>query len=203
MIEVGVVMRLALPILFVFLTGCTSFSPLLIPADNGQTAFSQEAIHVFVKPITTHGIGSDDERQWNVEISAYFTAFEVALVNSTKKEVFFRPLKTYLQVEDNRRLSALDREGSVQYYKMGDDPSRFVWIFKSKKKEEKEIRMIRAAWLEGGSIQPDQQKKGVIFFKKVKQDHCRKVVLSLKGITVVETGEEKQFSFSFSCKTKG
>lgn len=145
-------------------------------------------------------MGSDDEKQWGFEISAYFSAFEVAVQNNTKEEIRFAPAQSYLLVGATEKFQALKEDAAIRYYKAGDDPSRFVLIPKSKKRVEEEIKHIKAAWLTGGSILPNQQKKGLILFKKVKHDQCDRVTLNLEGITLAASGMRKPFSFSFSCK---
>lgn len=189
-------------ILLLFLSGCTTTSPLLMPTAKGQSASGRETIQVIIQPITTQGIGSEDEKRLGINLSDYFTAFEVTLVNHTKEAISFSLANTYLTIADEKEQYPLNETESIQYYKEGDDPSRIVLFPKSKKKTEKEIQALKTIQLKEGDIQPSDQKKGLILFKKVSQDHCKDVVLTIEGIAAIRTGEKKRFSFPFSCKEK-
>ncbi len=190
-------------ILALFFTGCSTSSPLLMPTAEGQNAGGREAIRVIVKPITTHGLGSEDEKRLGIDVSEHFTAFEVLLSNQTKEAISYTLSRTHLTIETEREEYPLNETESIQYYREGDDPTRIILFPKSKKKIAKEIEKIKALRLKDGDILPRDQKKGLILFKKVGQAHCRDVVLTLEDIIVIKTGEKKRFSFPFSCKSKG
>lgn len=192
----------AISVLVMFLFGCTPSSPLLLPTAEGKNAAGTEVIQVIVKPITTHGIGSEDEKRLGIDLSDYFTAFEVILVNQTKEAISYSLSKTYLSVEGEQDQLPLGEAESIRYYREGDDPTRIILFPKSKKKMAQEIDRIKIARLRGGDILPGDRRKGLILFKKISQDHCRDVVLTLDDITVTKTGEKKRFSFPFSCETK-
>ncbi len=189
-------------ILALFFAGCSTSSPLLMPTAEGKNAGGREAIRVIVKPITTHGFGSEDEKRLGIDLSDYFTAFAVLLSNQTKEAISYTLSRTYLTIETEQEQYPLNEVESIQYYREGDDPSRIILFPKSKKKMAKEIEKIKATRLKDGDILPGDQKKGLILFKKVGQDHCRDVVLTLEDIIVIKTGEKKRFSFPFSCKSK-
>ncbi len=189
-------------VLVLFLTGCASSSPLLMPTAEGQNVGGRETIQVIVKPIATQGIGSEDEKRLGIDLSKYFSAFEVVLANQTKEAIAFSLSKVALTIESEQALFPLNEAESIRYYQEGDDPTRIVWFPKSKKKMAREIEKIKTNRLTDGEIAPGAQKKGLVLFKKVGQDHCRDVVLTLEEITVMKTGEKKRFSFPFSCKTK-
>ncbi len=182
------------------LVSCTSFSPVMKPSAKGPSAKTEEVINVIIKPITTEGFASEDEKQWGVDLSAYFSAFEVALTNNTLREISFKPLESYLLIEGNGKLQALSEVATEEYYRVGDDPSRLILFPKSEKKMARELKRIKAARLTGGILQPEQQRKGILFFKKLKKERCNKVILQLEGIRVVKTGKKKALAFDFSCK---
>lgn len=173
-----------------------------MPTAGGKNVTSREAIQLIVKPITTKGIGSEDEKRLGMDLSDYFTAFEVTLANQTPETIHFSLSNILLSIAGEPGQTPLDENGSIQYYKDGDDPSRVILFPKSKKAVAKEIRLIRAARLTDGEVSPGGQKSGLILFKKVSQKRCREVGLTFEKIAVVRTGEEKQFSFTFSCHGK-
>ena len=192
----------ALPILFL-LAGCTASAPLLRPTVKGTTAPENEVIQVIVKPITTQGFGSEDEKRWGVDLSAYFTAFYVTLVNRTKEAIAFDPRNAVLLDDSGEKRVALNRTESIRYYREGDDPSRVVLIPKSKARINEEVAKIDAARLTGGRIGPGGEKSGLILFRKVRRNQCRSVLLALEAVTVIRTGEKKRFTFPFSCGRGG
>src|SRR5581483_2422985 len=91
-------MRRSVCLFFIWglIAGCASVSPPLAPISNAPISSDAETIQVVVKPIVTKGIGSEDEKKWGVDLSAYFTSFEVRVINKTKKQIFFNPLQSYL-----------------------------------------------------------------------------------------------------------
>lgn len=162
-----------------------------------------ETIQVVVKPIVTKGIRSEDEKKWGVDLSSYFTSFEVRLINNTGKQIFFNPLHSYLIDEKGQRRTALDEKESIRYYMKGDGDSVMTLVPKSNAKIEEETQKILIARLIEGLVLPGKRKEGILLFKKISRDDCQKVTLELNGITVSESGEEKKFSFLFACDHEG
>ena len=180
------------------IAGCASVSPPLTAVSNAPISSDAETIQVIVKPIVTKGIGSEDEKKWGVDLSAYFTSFEVRVLNQTKKQISFNPLQSYLVDGADQKQSALNEAESILYYK-GEGDSVITLVPKPNAKIQEETEKIVAARLNEGAILPGEQKDGILLFKKISRDRCQKVSLELNGITVPESGEEKRFSFSFAC----
>ncbi len=189
--------------LWSLIAGCTSVSPPLTPLASGPISSDTETIQVIVKPIVTKGIRSEDEKKWGVDLSSYFTSFEVRLINNTSKQIIFNPLHSYLIDEKDQRRTALDEKESIRYYIKGDGDSVMTLVPKSDAKIEEETKKILTARISEGPVLPGKRKEGILLFKKISRDHCQKVTLELNGITVFESGEEKRFSFSFSCDSEG
>jgi hypothetical protein len=186
-----------------FLTGCASVSPPLTPTSEGPLSSDTETIQVVVKPIVTKGIRSEDEKKWGVDLSSYFTSFEIHVINNTNKEIIFNPLQSYLIDEKNQRRAALDEKESIRYYTNGEGEPVITLVPKSDVKIQEETEKILRARLIEGPILPGKRKEGILLFKKISRDHCQKVILELNGIAVSENGEEKRFSFSFACDNEG
>jgi len=184
------------------IAGCASVSPPLTPISNAPISSDAETIQVVVKPIVTKGIGSEDEKKWGVDLSAYFTSFEVRVINKTKKQISFNPLQSYLIDGTDQRETALNEAESLRYYK-GDGDSVITLVPKSNGKIQEETEKILTARLNEGPVPPGEQKDGILLFKKISRDRCQKVTLELNGITVPQSGEEKRFSFSFACDNEG
>jgi hypothetical protein len=151
----------------------------------------------------TKGFGSEDERKWGADISAYFTAFEIRVVNRTSEEISYDAALARLTDDGGRSRSALGEEESVRYYEMGDGDPVMTLVPKPKGLAQEEIKRIKAARIPSGMIAPGGKKEGILLFKKIRPEECKKVILELNGITVNESGEVKDFSFPFTCDEKG
>jgi len=189
-----------LSLLVLFLVGCAQSSSLLMPSSEGTFSPESEVIEVLVKPVTTHGIGSADEKRWGLDISAHFSAFKVEIINRTKEAISFSPDQIFLSGLWKIKKKALSEEESVLYYRRGDARAFNILIPKSDARIQREVKKIKEARLLGGTLEPGGQKSGLVLFKKIYQDRCKKVILTLAGIKVIRTKEKKTFSFEFSCK---
>lgn len=187
--------------LVLFLTACVPLSPPLTPVDKPSTSEGPEIVQVVVKPVVTSGIKSEDEQKWGVDLSAYFTAFEVRIINKTSEEITFEPTQARLVNESGLIIKAFDERGTIRYYMNGDGDPVVTLIPKSKAIVEEETRKILQARIKSTTLTPGGQKEGLIFFKKVSPEHCQEIKLEL-DVAVSESGERKAFSFPFSCANK-
>lgn len=189
-------------IFLLFLLGaCAPLSPVLSPLDPPPAAEGPEIIQVIVKPVVTSGIKSEDEQKWGVDLSAYYTAFEVQIINKTNEEVIFEPTQARLVNGSGQVIQALDEKGTIRYYMNGGGDTVVTLLPKSKAIIEAETKRILQARLKNATIAPGGQKEGLIFFKKVSPEHCKEIALEL-DVDVSESGERKEFSFPFSCANK-
>ncbi|MFQ5579624.1 MAG: hypothetical protein ACE5FZ_03355 [Nitrospiria bacterium] len=170
-----------------------------MPTSGGPNAFGPEVIRIIVKPINTKGFASEDKKRWGVDLSAHFTAFNVQVVNNTPKEILFEPLNAFLADDKNQKHPSLDREESIRTYTEGDQKTLFTLIPRSKWQIGRGADKIQSGYITGGVIQPGGRREGLLLFKKLSNEHCQKVILTLEGITVIKTKEEKRFSFPLSC----
>ena len=186
----------------VLMASCASLSPTLSPVPQPSGPSEPEVIQVVVKPIVTKGFGSEDERKWGVDLSAYFTAFELRVRNRTSQEIFFNPSLARLMDEKNESRSPLNEEESLNHYQTANGNPIITLVPKSRERVEEETRKIKEARLSSGAIAPGGQKEGILLFEKISPARCGTVILELNGITVVESGEVKKFSFPFVCDEK-
>ncbi|MBI3802836.1 MAG: hypothetical protein HY282_03650 [Nitrospirae bacterium] len=184
-------------LLFTLVVACTSLSPSLSPLDHSNAPDGSETIQVVVKPVVTSGIRSEDEQKWGVDLSSYFTAFEVRIINRTNTEITFDPGSARLASVDQKSFSLNEKE-AIQYYMNSSGEPVVTLIPKSSAIIEDETKKIRAARVRGGEIESGGKKEGLIFFKKVSPKKCKEVTLEL-DVAVRESGEKKSFSFPFSC----
>lgn len=185
--------------LLLLMMGCAPSSPPLSPMTQAPLPPNSEIIQVIVKPIVTQGIHSEDERKWGVDLSAYFTPFEVRVINHTPAEIFYDAALARVMDETNQSHAPLSEEESIQYYQTGNGKAIITLIPKPKGVVREEIERIKSVRIPSGRIAPGGKKEGVLLFEKMTSKGCRKVVLELNGITVTESGEVKKFSFPFTC----
>lgn len=186
-----------------FWLGCASAPPMLSPIPSVPPSFESELIQVTIKPVITKGIHSEDEDKWGVDISAYFTAFEVKVVNHTLEEISYDPSLSRLVNEKGQSRQALSEDQSIRYYENGDAEAVITLVPKPRGMADAEMQKIKVARIPSGKISPGGRKEGLLLFKKVRAEECDKLNLELNGITVVESGEVKAFSFPFTCNEKG
>jgi hypothetical protein len=186
-------------LLFIFVIGCSPLAPPLSPVAKLPVSTDEEVIQVVVKPIVTKGFRSEDEQKWGIDLSAYYTAFEVRVINRTGKEIFLNPSLARLTDETNESHAPLDEKESIQHYMKGNGDPIITLVPKPRGVVEEETGKIINARLAAGTILPGKEKEGLLLFNKISPQHCRKVVLELNGITVVLSGERKNFSFQFAC----
>ena len=184
-------------------SGCTASSPYLIPEDVVGSE-SRSAIQVMVTPVVTSGIGSEQRARYGVDLSAYFTAFEVRVVNRSKSRLTFDP-RAFTMSLTGAVWHPFDEEESLAYYRRGtlQDGKSIVLVEKPYATIRKEMDRIVSLRLKPGSVEPEQSAQGLIYFKKVSPEACGKITLDIRGVTVVSTGEGKNFRFSFSCPKEG
>ncbi|MFY9269123.1 MAG: hypothetical protein WAO55_05160 [Candidatus Manganitrophaceae bacterium] len=166
--------------------------------DQGAAQTNSEVIQVVVKPVITSGFQSEDEEKWGVDLSAYFTTFEVKIINKTSEEIAFDPDRARLYQGEESVFPVLNGKEAVQYYMTGSGEPVFTIFPKSKAIVEAETKKILEARMEGGIIAPGEKKEGLIFFKKISPRQCKELVLKL-SVAVTGSGETKEFSFPFSC----
>lgn len=186
-------------LLAVVVAGCNPTSPYLIPRGDHDTE-SPSDIQVLVTPVFTTGIGSEQRGRFGVDLSAYFTAFEVKLINRSRNDLTFDP-QSFMLVSGDEHQHPLDEEESLTYYRGGTTGGEkpLTLIEKPYGTIRQEMDRISLLRMKAGSVAPDQIAQGLIYFKKVPPRACRKLTLDIAGVAVEETGEEKNFRFEFAC----
>ncbi len=190
-------------ILSIFLvTACATDAPVLNPV--GATVGTEAApdqLTVLVKPIVTTGVGNEERRRLGIDLSAYFSAFEVSVVNRTSKSVALESEQAVVLDSDRILYHALQEEEALDYYRYGEqDPERtIVLVPKARQILKKDADRLRDLRLRSVSIPAGHFMKGVLLFRKVPKDRCDPVTLKIEGLRI--TGEEanREFTFRFSC----
>lgn len=189
--------------IFFFVSGCTTASPYLEPAKEEKIPEGKEYITVYTRPVYTKGLFSEDKKKYGIDLSSYFTAFGVKVVNKTERAVRFDISKVELIDSKNVVYKALSETEGVEYYKSGDLGSNkaIVLLPKSRKLVEEDIERIRKIGMPNEmTIQRGGEKEGILLFKKLKEESCRdNLTLKIAGITIEGLKKGKEFEFRFVC----
>ncbi len=187
----------------VLITGaaCGLRSPFLNPKPSGGgDPKGGQQITVEVKPIVTSGFGNLERDRLGIDLSAYFTAFEVTIQNKTGHPIRVEGQQSILMDDHGRSYPVMTEQESLDYYDKGDpaQPST-VLIPKSAAIARQERERIRRLQLRPAEISIGESGRGVLLFQKVPPDSCNQVSLVVKGIRVGSEDQSREFRFSFSC----
>lgn len=191
-------------LLAVVLGGCeTTAAPLLRPVSGRiGTEAQPDKLTVLVRPVDTAGFNNPDRRRLGLDVSSYFTAFEVSVINRTDRSVAFDSVAAVLEDADGAAYRPLDEQEALDYYRFGAvDPSTTIIIVpKARKIEKKESDQLSALRLNSqDAIPAGHFVKGLLFFRKVPPDRCDPVRLKLAGVRIENEQENREFRFTFSC----
>ncbi len=183
---------------FLSLSGCLpATAPPLAPVV--ETPVRSDQISVWVKPVDTAGLGSEDRKRWGMDLSAHYTAFEVKVGNRTPEEVAFDPEKVTLTDRMGRSQTPLNEQESISYYMTGGRKTFFTLWPKSSGRIEEETRKIVLNRMVLTALPPGEGVEGALYFRKLSPRSCTEMVLTFP-FTMPKTGEKKEVAFRFSCQ---
>jgi hypothetical protein len=183
---------------FLSFSGCLpGKSPPLVPVV--ETPARTDQISVWVKPVDTAGLGSEDRKRWGMDLSAHYTAFEVKVGNHTQEEFTFDPEKVTLTDRIGRSQAPLNEQESISYYTTGGRKSFFTLWPKSSGRVEEETRKIVLNRMVLAALPPGEGVEGALYFRKISPRSCTEMVLTFP-FTMPKTGEKKEVTFRFSCQ---
>lgn len=189
-----------LALMLVF-SGCGSRGSLMNPATDPVGADpGKKQVLVDVLPIDTYGFGNKQRKRLGLDVSAHFSAFEVAIRNRTDRAVQVSTLASRLRVALGTEYRALSREERQAYYRTGGREGKTVVIIpKSDRVTELELQRFEDLALRDLRLEPGEDATGLIYFKKVNRENCGEVVLSLEGIFLPGEEAPRPFQFNFRC----
>jgi hypothetical protein len=182
-------------------SACGTRSPYLKPATSGaETSPEAKQVIVEITPVDTSGFRNPDRERLGIDLSAYFTAFEVKIKNQTTQSVVVDGHGAQLFDDEQKSYPALSYQESLDYYRSGGLPNEKMEVIpKSTSISKEEIEKIRELRLKGGEMPSGGTQTGVLFFRKVPPDKCHHVSLNMNGVRIFGEDQSLQFWFTFSC----
>lgn len=177
---------------------CTPRPPVYNPLPVGAAPGARDVV-VQVRPIDTR-LGSEDRRQYGVDIGAYFSAFVVSVENRTAHDLAVELKPSTLGDPSGPANPVLNDDELVRTYRRGGmDESAMELIAKAPTVVKRELEQIRAARMTAGRLAPGGRMEGVLYFRPVPAapdtDGCRPSVLTIRGIEILEDPQQLEFEF--------
>jgi hypothetical protein len=177
------------------LAACASRPPVFesVPV---ATSDGPHDVVVQIQPIDTQ-LGSEDRRQYGVDLSAYFSAFRVRVENRTAHSLVADLSPSTLGPAGGPVTSVLTDEELVRLYRRGGlDESAIELIAKAPAVVKREIEQIRAARMPSGPLDPGAALEGVLFFRPpTPGEDCEPSVLTIQGIEMLDQPQRWEFAF--------
>jgi hypothetical protein len=188
-------------VLLLLQSSCATRAPYLNPiAPETDSSAGSNQVIVEIKPVETSGIRNPERERLGIDLSAYYTAFEVTIQNQTSHAVTVDGQGARLLDDDRKPYEVLSVEESMDYYRSKGASGELTFpIFKSLAQAREEMETIRGLRLKNSEIPTGGSENGMLLFQKVPVDKCRQVSLSLKGIRIAGEDQNREFRFTFSC----
>jgi len=176
----------------------------LYPSPSPKALPSQvsSALTVLLTPVDTSGFVSTAKDRYGLDVSAYFTAFELQLVNQSNQPVMFESQEIYLIDVHGKRQQALGEEESIDYYRYGDlgPDGAVVLLSKPVTTMRAEIEQIRRLHIRSTTLLPGETHRGMVLFKKIGRDQCHDIHIRIQGIIFTEVERSKDVDIAFTCE---
>jgi hypothetical protein len=184
-----------------FISACGSRAPFLNPVTPG-TDISPESkqVTVEIKPVDTSGFQNEERKRLGIDLSAYFTAFEVTIRNQTPGTVTLDSQGAQLQDDEPKTYAVLSAGESLDYYQSGGvSDQKMVIVPKAIGVAKEEMGKILQLRLKNAEIPSGGSEHGILLFRKVPTDKCHQVSLTLNGVHISGENQNREFKFVFSC----
>jgi hypothetical protein len=150
---------------------------------------------VHVRPIDTR-LGSDDRREYGVDMGAYFSAFLVSVENRTAHDLAVDLGPSTLGGPSESGTTVLSDDELVRTYRRGGmDESAVELIAKAPAVVKRELEQIRASRMTATQLTPGGRVEGVLLFRPQTADGCVPSVLTIRGIEILDQPQVLEFEF--------
>lgn len=175
------------------LVACGSRPPLFEPLPVTSRSDGGD-IRVDVRPLDTR-FGSEDRREYGIDVGAYLSAFLVRVDNRTAALVAVDPAASRLEEPSGQAASVLSDEELVQRYRRGGVSAEGIEVVaKAPSVVKREMEILRAMRLKAVTLEPGRSVEGVLFFPPASLP-CGRAFLTMRGISVVDDPLDLPFRF--------
>jgi hypothetical protein len=166
------------------------FNPLSVTATPGL-----RDVVVQVRPIDTR-LGSEDRRQYGVDIGAYFSAFLVSVENRTMHDLAVDLKSSTLGEPSGPVSEVLSDDDLVRTYRRGGmDEKAVELVAKAPSVVKRELEQLRAARMPATQLGIGGRVEGVLYFRPPTMAECTQAVLTIRGIEILDEPQQMEFQF--------
>ncbi|MBI3597209.1 MAG: hypothetical protein HY203_08670 [Nitrospirae bacterium] len=182
-------------------SACGTRAPYLNPVTPGtDSSTGSPQVVVEIKPVDTSGFRNEERERLGIDLSAYFTAFEVTVRNQTPDTVTLEGQGAQLLDDDRKPYAVLSADESLDYYRSGGiSGEKIVIVPKTVGVAKEEMDKILQLRLKNADIPPGGSGYGILLFQKVPTDKCHQVSLILNGVHITGENQNREFKFTFRC----
>jgi hypothetical protein len=180
---------------------CGTRAPYLNPVTPAMdTSTGSKQVVVEIKPVDTSGFRNEERERLGIDLSAYFTAFEVTIKNQTSDSVTLDSQGAQLLDDEQNIYAVLSANESLDYYHSGGvSDEKIVIVPKAVGVAKEEMEKILQLRLKNSEIPSGGSEYGILLFRKVPTDKCHQVTLTLNGVRITGESQNREFRFTFSC----
>ncbi|HTN43391.1 MAG TPA: hypothetical protein VMN77_06305 [Nitrospiria bacterium] len=180
---------------------CATRAPFLNPVTPGtDTSSGSKQVVVEIKPVDTSGYQNEERKRLGIDLSAYFTAFEVTIRNQTPDKVTLDGQGAQLSDDEQKSYTVLSAKESLDYYQSGGvSGEKIVIVPKAVGIAKEEMDKILQLRLKNSDIPSGGSAYGILLFQKVPAGKCHQVSLTLNGVRIYGESNNRVFQFTFSC----
>lgn len=173
---------------------CTPRPPVFVPLAVTETPGARDVV-VHVRPIDTR-LGSEDRRQYGVDIGAYFSAFFVSVENRTAHDLAVDLKPSTLGAASGPVSEVLSDDDLVRTYRRGGmDEKAVELVAKAPAVVKREMEQLRAARMPATQLGIGGRVEGVLYFRPPPTPDCAQTVLTIRGIEILDEPQPLEFQF--------
>ena len=173
---------------------CTPRPPVFAPVPVAETPGPRDVV-VHVRPIDTR-LGSEDRRQYGVDIGAYFSAFLVSVENRTVHELAVDLKPSTLGSPSGPVSEVLGDDDLVRTYRRGGmDEKAVELVAKAPAVVKRELEQLRAARMPATQLGIGGRVEGLLYFRPPTTVDCTQTLLTIRGIEILDEPQQLEFEF--------